>query len=133
METAEQTIQHNSVISIILPTRGRTDGALQDSIKSLLENATNPELIEVMLGVDDDDKESLDWVNNEAADFVKTWGCACKAKVFQPLGYEQLNVYVNLLCHSSTGNWLFLWNDDALMQTKGWDEVVRSYDGQFKC
>ena len=35
MEKAEQTILHDegSVISIILPTRGRTDGALQDSIE----------------------------------------------------------------------------------------------------
>ncbi len=135
MEKAEQTILHDqgSVISIILPTRGRTNGALQDSLKSLLDTATNPAKIEIMLGVDEDDKESIDWVNNEASDFVKPYGCACKAKIFQPLGYEQLNVYVNLLCHSSTGNWLFLWNDDALMQTKGWDEVVQSYDGQFKC
>ena len=133
MENAEQTIEHKSVISIILPTRGRTGGALEDSLTSLLENATNPQSIEIMLGVDEDDTDSLDWVNNKAADFVKPWGCACKAKVFQPLGYEQLNVYVNLLCHSSTGNWLFLWNNDALMQTKGWDEVVTSYDGQFKC
>ena len=30
MEKAEQTIHEGSVISIILPTRGRTDGALQD-------------------------------------------------------------------------------------------------------
>ena len=84
-----------SVISIILPTRGRTGGALQDSIKSLLENADDPSRIEIMLGVDDDDKESIDWVNNEAADFVSPFGCACKAKVFRPLGYEQLNIYVN--------------------------------------
>ncbi len=132
METAEQTINH-TVISIILPTRGRTNGALQNSLKSLLDNATTPQRIEIMLGVDNDDKETMAWVNDKASDFVKQWGCACKAKVFEPLGYEQLNVYVNLLAHSSTGNWLFLWNDDALMQTKGWDDVVSSYDGQFKC
>ena len=72
-----------SVISIILPTRGRTGGALQDSIKSLLENADDPSRIEIMLGVDDDDKESIDWVNNEAADFVSPFGCACKAKVME--------------------------------------------------
>ena len=36
-----------------------------------------------MLGVDDDDKESIDWVNNEAADFVSPFGCACKAKVME--------------------------------------------------
>ena len=134
MEKAEAIIEHNaSVISIILPTRGRTGGALEDSLTSLLENANTPQRIEIMLGVDDDDKETIDWVNNKAADFVKPFGCACKAKIFSPLGYEQLNVYVNLLAHSSTGNWLFLWNDDALMQTKGWDDIVESYDGQFKC
>ena len=48
-----------SVISIILPTRGRTGGALQDSIKSLLENADDPAESKIMLGVDDDDKESM--------------------------------------------------------------------------
>ena len=87
---------------------------------------------EIMLGVDDDDKESIDWVNNEAADFVNPLVVHVRQK-YSDLGYEQLNIYVNLLCHASTGAWLFLWNDDALMQTKGWDTVVRSYDGQFKC
>ena len=122
-----------SSISIILPTRGRIkSGTLEASLKSLLELADEPQGIEIMLGVDEDDQESLDWVNDKAADFVKPFGCACKAKVFQPLGYEKLNVYVNLLAHSSSGQWLFLWNDDCLMQTKGWDSKIREYDGQFK-
>ena len=132
-DTETKTEATAGVISIILPTRGRVDGALQASLTSLLENATDPSKIEIMLGVDEDDTDTIEWVNNEASKFVDPWGCACKAKVFQPLGYEQLNIYVNLLCHSSTGSWLFLWNDDALMQTNGWDEVVQSYDGQFKC
>ena len=123
-----------SVVSVILPTRGRVkSGALQKSIESLLDNANNPAKVEIMLGVDEDDKESIDWVNDEAEKFMQKWGCACRAKVFKPLGYEQLNVYVNLLCHSSTGNWLFLWNDDALMQTKDWEVEIQKYDGQFKC
>ena len=121
-----------STISIILPTRGRTSGALQDSLKSVMELADDPSKIEIMLGVDSDDKDTIDWVNNEAAEFVKPYGCSCKARIFEPLGYARLNVYVNLLCHASSGNWLVLWNDDCLMQTKGWDSVVRQYDGQFK-
>jgi hypothetical protein len=121
-----------SMISIILPTRGRTGGALQDSIKSLLELADDPTKVEIMLGIDNDDKETIEWINTDAAKFVEPYGCECKAKIFQPLGYSKLNVYVNLLCHASTGDWLVLWNDDCLMQTSGWDSVVRSYDGQFK-
>ena len=121
-----------SRISVILPTRGRATGALQKSMQSLLDNAADPSTIEIMLGIDEDDQQTIDWVNTEAAEFVKPYGCGCKAKMFKPLGYSKLNVYVNLLCHASTGEWLFLWNDDALMQTKGWDDVVRENDGQFK-
>ena len=55
---AEQEIQINdgSVISVILPTRGRVkSGALEKVPPSPLENAKNPAKIELMLGVDDDD------------------------------------------------------------------------------
>ena len=52
-----------SVVSVILPTRGRVkSGALQKSIESLLDNAKNPAKIEIMLGVDDDDQESIDYL-----------------------------------------------------------------------
>ena len=132
MVKAKTENRTTSMISIILPTRGRTGGALQDSIKSLLELADDPTKVEIMLGVDNDDKETIEWINTDAAKFVEPYGCECKAKIFQPLGYSKLNIYVNLLCHASTGDWLVLWNDDCLMQTSGWDSVVRSYDGQFK-
>jgi len=128
-----QQANRPSSISIILPTRGRIDsGALEKSLKSLLDLADEPQGIEIMLGVDEDDQRSVEWVNTEAAKFVEPYGCACKAKVFKPLGYEKLNIYVNLLAHSSSGQWLFLWNDDCIMQTKGWDSVVRQHDGEFK-
>jgi len=128
-----QQANRPSSISIILPTRGRIDsGALEKSLKSLLDLADEPQGIEIMLGVDEDDQRSVEWVNTEAAKFVEPYGCACKAKIFKPLGYEKLNIYVNLLAHSSSGQWLFLWNDDCIMQTKGWDSVVRQHDGEFK-
>jgi len=63
--------ENGSIISIILPTRGRTNGALQASLTSLLDNADDCSRVEIMLGVDDDDQETIDWVNNEASDFVK--------------------------------------------------------------
>ena len=71
----EQTTQDGSVISIILPTRGRTNGALQDSIASLLDNADDCARIEIMLGVDDDDADTINWVNNEARLCKRVWLC----------------------------------------------------------
>ena len=68
-------------------------------------------------GVDDDDEESIDWVNNEAEKLMQNVVVA-KPKVFKPLSYEQLNVYVNLLYYQHW--WLVIQNDDAIMQTKDW-------------
>lgn len=118
-------------ISIILPTRKRKD-ALVKSLTSLLENADDPKGIEIMLGVDQDDTETIDFIQNGMADFLNKYQSPCQVRIFEPQGYEKLNVYVNTLAQNSSGKWLFLWNDDCLMQTKGWDSVVTSYDGQFK-
>ena len=133
MDTAEITINEPAIISIILPTRGRvTSGALEKSLLSLLDTAKHPGRIEIMLGVDEDDQESLDWLENKGKEFVAPYNCGLKAKVFKPLGYKQLHIYVNLLSHSSSGEWLFLWNDDALMQTQDWDLEVDTHNGEFK-
>jgi hypothetical protein len=43
-------------------------------------------------------------------------------------GYEGLHHYVNLLAEKSTGDWLFLWNDDAVMQTKNWQKYIDPFD-----
>ena len=43
---------------------------------------TQLQRIEIMLGVDDDDKETIDWVNNKAADFVKPLVVPVKQKYF---------------------------------------------------
>jgi hypothetical protein len=101
-------------------------------VVELLDTAEHPQRIEIMLGIDEDDQESLDWLENIAKDFVAPYKCGLKAKIFKPLGYKQLHVYVNLLSHSSGGEWLFLWNDDAIMQTQGWDLEVDTHNGEFK-
>ena len=69
-------------------------GALEKSLKSLLDNADKPNRVEIMLGIDEDDQETKDWLDNKAQDFVKPYACGCKAKVFKPLGYKKLNIYV---------------------------------------
>ena len=47
MAEQEKQINDGSVISVILPTRGRVkSGALEKSLTSLLENAKNPAKIE---------------------------------------------------------------------------------------
>jgi hypothetical protein len=50
---------------------------------------------------------------------------------FEPVGYENLHLYINALAARATGNWFVFWNDDAVMNTAGWDTVINSYTGKF--
>lgn len=118
-------------ISIILPTRGRRD-VLKKSIESFVEKASNPERLEILFGVDEDDKGVNEYIKDNLADYLKSKNIEARANIFKPLGYENLHTYVNTLAGNSTGDWLFFWNDDCLMVTEGWDEVIAGYTGQFK-
>jgi len=123
--------KHEYKISILLPTRGRSD-ALERSIKSLYHLADNPESIQLMLGIDTDDdagisafKESLQpWLDQNNINYT--------AMSFEPMGYSRLNEYVNTLALNSDADWMIFWNDDAYMETQGWDTVISGHTGEFK-
>lgn len=108
------------LISVLLPSRGRPAG-LRRSLQSLRDRA-QPGAIEFLLRFDEDDEASLS----------ETWSEA-DTRVFVGVrhGYLGLHHYVNELCAKAKGRWLFLWNDDALMETDRWDEVIASYGDRF--
>lgn len=108
-------------VSVLLPSRGRPD-SLRRSCESLLSLAHNQDQVEILVGFDDDDPET---------------GRVAHELGFRSIesvrhGYSQLHLYVNQLAELSTGDWLFLWNDDAVMETLSWDRVLSSYDSS-KC
>lgn len=118
-------------ISILLPTRGRTE-VLKTSLMSLLDNVKEANEIEIILGMDEDDTDVISYVKDELGPILQEKGVETKANIFKPLGYTKLHQYVNTLAGNASGDWLFFWNDDCLMETKNWDEVINSYTGQFK-
>jgi hypothetical protein len=88
--------------------------------------------IQLMFAFDSDDDvgrthfaEHLQpWLDNKGVDYT--------AMEFEPLGYSRLNEYINALAKQASADWLFFWNDDALMDTSGWDKIIASYTDQFK-
>jgi hypothetical protein len=46
-------------------------------------------------------------------------------------GYSGLHQYVNFLAGQATGEWLMLWNDDSVMETEGWDEIIEAMDNRY--
>lgn len=111
-------------ISVLLPTRKRIS-LIKRCTESLLDNAKDPNKIQLLYGVDDDDSESLKFlkdVKHPARSVIK----------FKRLGYENLHRYNNALSVYAQGTWIMIFNDDAIMQTKDWDSEIGKFDGQFK-
>ena len=121
----------NTTISIILPTRART-AILKRSLESLISLANNTKRLEIILGLDEDDTDTIDYVKAEIAPMLQPHQVECRAQIFKPIGYENLHVYVNTLAASATGQWIFFWNDDAIMISAGWDDMIASHTGEFK-
>lgn len=123
--------QNRDVISILLPTRGRKE-VLKNSLQSLVSKAKYPERLEILFGVDEDDQGVIDYIRDDLSEIFKPLNIEARASIFKPLGYENLHIYVNTLAGNATGEWLFFWNDDCLMETKNWDTVIDKHKGKFK-
>jgi hypothetical protein len=85
-----------------------------------------------MLGFDNDDAVGIDYFEKELQPWLDQKGVNYTAMTFDPIGYGRLNEYVNTLAANSSADWYFFWNDDALMETTGWNRCIEQHTGQFK-
>lgn len=118
-------------IAVLLPTRSRTD-ALTSSVTSIIDLANNVSRIQLIFGFDDDDEIGLNHFKTVIQPFLDKRGVSYEAQAFKSMGYAGLNRYYNHLAKSTSADWLFVWNDDAVIETQGWDSVIEQYTGQFK-
>jgi hypothetical protein len=120
----------NIDISVLLPVRGRPI-PMEQCLHTLIDTATKPERVEVLIAFDDDDTDTIDYFVGVIAPYLDAKGVTYSAMQFKRLGYIRLNEYLNELANHSTGQWIFFWNDDAVMTTAGWDDVIREHNDQF--
>jgi len=118
-------------IAVLLPTRGRTE-ALTRSLIGLLEKSNDLGSIQVLLGLDTDDTVGIKHFQDELEPLLDEMGVHYTAMTFEPMGYSQLHDYVNTLARASSADWMFFWNDDAVMETQGWDTEIVKCTGEFK-
>jgi len=119
-------------IAILLPTRGRTT-ALSRSVMSLINRAIKLDKVQLLLGFDEDDSEGIEHFQLELEPWLIEKKVNYEVEVFPPMGYTRLNEYVNSLALASDADWLMFWNDDAMMDTSGWDKQIADHTGEFKC
>jgi hypothetical protein len=101
-------------------------------VTTIVNLADDVSRIQLLFGFDNDDKVGLDHFANVIQPFLDQHEVTYEAHVFQSMGYAGLNRYYNHLAKSTAADWLFVWNDDAVMKTQGWDTVIGQYTGQFK-
>jgi hypothetical protein len=118
-------------VAILLPTRSRTT-ALTDSVTSIVDQAHDRSRIQILFGFDNDDEVGLEHFETVIQPFLDERNVAYQAQSFDSMGYAGLNRYYNHLAQSADSDWLFVWNDDAVMETQGWDQVIESFTGQFR-
>lgn len=94
-----------------MPTRGRPELAKQ-SIESLGKGS-----YEVLVYLDWDDPT-----------FYKYQLKGCRVSTGGRHGYGALHNYYNLLAAQSRGDWILLFNDDAIMETPNWVDIISKYD-----
>ena len=117
-------------ISILLPVRGRPE-PLEKCLHTLIDSAKNPERIEVLIAFDDDDTDTINYFVENIAPYLDDLDVRYSAMQFKRLGYIRLNEYLNELARHSHGAWMFFWNDDAVMTTQDWDQVIMDHDDEF--
>lgn len=118
-------------ISVLLPTRGRT-GALTRSVLSLVNRAVKTDCLEILFGIDEDDAVAKNHLETELLPMLDQRNIEYSVMEFQPLGYVNLHQYANDLSANAQGRWLFMWNDDAIMDSASWDRQIIKHNGEFK-
>jgi glycosyltransferase involved in cell wall biosynthesis len=105
--------------SFLMPTRGRPQ-LVSRFLQSVLDTTANPERIEVVIAVDDDDLESQQIVEDRLA----------FRKVVVPAGSTMGNL--NRACFdASSGRYVMLINDDVVLRTSGWDSTIATIFARY--
>jgi hypothetical protein len=118
-------------IAVLLPTHKRTD-ALRRSLFSLIDLAQDLESVQFRLGIDNNDEIGLNYFIDNIQPELDARNINYEALEFEPLGYAGLNQYFNTLARDTSADWLFVWCDDAIMQTQDWDQRIRECTGEFR-
>lgn len=101
---------------------------MKRSIESLRATADDWSNIEVLVRLDLNDPSLKAYAKNKRKGDKRPE----MTVVGDGLGYKALHVYYNDLAAIAKGDWLFMWNDDVLMDTNRWDTIIEQYAGQFK-
>jgi hypothetical protein len=109
--------------SIVLASRERV-GLLENLLNSIHNTTNLKDRVEVLVGVDDDDQQTLHFTRRFELPMVRF--------VVRPRSEKLNEDYLNYLYRNfSRGRYLVVCNDDCLFSTPGWDDIARQRLGEY--
>jgi len=104
-------------ISILTPTRQRPDNA-RSFAESVLATARDPDNIELLFYVDQDDPKLREYSN---------WHLVCPKQVHIYIGIPQsISKSWNVIADRATGDIFIMGNDDVIYHTPSWDFILKN-------
>jgi len=107
------------LVSICFASRGRPESCGR-ALRSAFGNARHPERLEAIIAVDPD--EDVEAYEAALPGGARLWMAP------ERYGYTGLHLYLNQLAKMAAGEWCQWLNDDMVLQTPGWDVIVRAED-----
>lgn len=116
------------LVSIILPTRKRVKD-LHETLNSILDNANlNNKNFEIILKVDYDDQETINYVNQ----FTNQNDNINVILASRLEGWFSLVDFIETMIDVSKGKYIWNINDDSRILTKGWNDILENELTEFK-
>ena len=98
------------------------------SVCSFIQNARQPQLLELLFSIDDDDAESEKAIK-DMWPFINLSGCRVIIIKSKRMGYQNMDKYHRNAGKRFTGDCFLMASDDVICFTDGWDDVVRKAVG----
>jgi hypothetical protein len=116
-------MSYKKLISILIPTRKRVK-LLKECLDSLNNKTKDKSLVEILLKIDTDDQETIDFINE-----YKSTSLISIKELITPRknGYGSLDEHMNNLASTSEAEFLLGLNDDVEMLTDGWEQNYLPY------
>lgn len=108
----------NKLVSILMPTRNPHDGLLK-ALRSIKSTASDFSQIEILLRIDLDDEDRIKLFPNLLQEFG---AIAVMGK--RGHGYMDMGVFVDDLVAFANGRWCWLFDDDAWVEGKTWQQQL---------
>lgn len=112
------------LISLLIPTRGRHT-QLAPLVENVIATCEDLRRIEILFKIDSDDFESRAEGNRLVelyCDFVSTI-----VTPRPPRGYNDIHLAYNELAECAWGTYLWVYNDDVEIVTRGWDGILQTW------